>query len=60
LRDDSEITQYKNNQIAPKTSKALNPSFDITSSSLITGIICEKGIIKPYYNLNIQKFIKGN
>ncbi|OGC07566.1 S-methyl-5-thioribose-1-phosphate isomerase [candidate division WOR-1 bacterium RIFOXYD2_FULL_36_8] len=34
--------------VASPSSSALNPAFDVTPSELITGIITEKGIIKPY------------
>ncbi|PJZ69025.1 S-methyl-5-thioribose-1-phosphate isomerase [Leptospira perolatii] len=33
--------------IAPKEVKALNPSFDVTPSDLITAFITERGIVKP-------------
>jgi translation initiation factor eIF-2B subunit alpha/methylthioribose-1-phosphate isomerase len=33
--------------IAPENSRALNPAFDITPARYITGIITEKGIVKP-------------
>lgn len=45
LRHEDEILKFKEHQIAPLNSRALNPSFDVTPSSLITGIICEKGIV---------------
>jgi len=41
-------------RIANPGSKAFNPAFDITPASLISGIITEKGIIKP----NIQSIKK--
>lgn len=46
LRPDSEILEYKEHFIAPKTSNAYNPSFDITEGHLIKGIICEKGLFR--------------
>jgi methylthioribose-1-phosphate isomerase len=30
---------------APKGVKVRNPAFDVTPAELITGIICEKGVI---------------
>lgn len=51
LRDGNEILKYKDHHIAPKSSTALNPSFDITLGENITAIICEKGLLKPdFYN----------
>lgn len=55
LRPEEEITQYKGIQIAPLSSKAMNPSFDVTLGENITGIICEKGILKPSYIESIAK-----
>jgi methylthioribose-1-phosphate isomerase len=46
LRHEDEILSYKNHRVAPPEGRALNPSFDVTPSSLITGIICERGIVK--------------
>ncbi|MGK0367605.1 MAG: methylthioribose-1-phosphate isomerase, partial [Thermoproteota archaeon] len=57
LRDESEIKEINGVPIAPLTSPALNPSFDITDSDLITGIICEKGMIKPPFNQNVRKVV---
>lgn len=55
LRPEEEILKYKENQIAPLDSKALNPSFDVSVGDNVTGIICEKGMIKPDYVKNIAK-----
>ncbi len=33
--------------MAPKGVQVYNPAFDITPAALITGIVTEKGIIKP-------------
>ncbi len=45
LRDPSEILGFKDQRIAPYFSSAFNPSFDVTPHELITGIICEDGVI---------------
>ncbi len=54
LRNEEEILSFKGDRVAPRESSAFNPSFDVTDSSLITGIICEKGIIRPDYVKNIK------
>lgn len=46
MRPAEEILSFKGDRIAPKGARALNPSFDITDHTFITGIICEKGIVK--------------
>jgi methylthioribose-1-phosphate isomerase len=47
LRDENEILKYKEYDIAPKGSLALNPSFDISRGIFIRSIFCEKGAIFP-------------
>jgi len=53
----------KNNQImkirtAPQESSAKNPAFDVTQAKYITGIITEKGIIKPIRE-DIEVFVRS-
>ncbi len=60
LRPESEITNYRDNQISPLTSEAFNPSFDITSGINITGIICEQKCLKPPYLKSIKEIFNGN
>ncbi len=59
LRDEKEILDYKEHRIAPCKSSALNPSFDITDGSLITGIISESGIAKGNYKQTLQRIVKN-
>lgn len=46
LRPEEEILSYKSNRIAPATSRAFNPSFDITDHTMIEALICENGLIR--------------
>ncbi len=57
LRDQEEILSLSGHRIAPIEATALNPSFDITPGELITGIICEKGLISPPYLPNLKKIL---
>lgn len=59
LRPVEEIKEYKGIKIAPEESDAWNPSFDITDASLITGIICEKGLIKPPFTENLVRIVES-
>ena len=43
LRSEEEVLGH----IAPKGARALNPGFDITENGLVTAIFCEKGMICP-------------
>ena len=46
-RDEKEVLEIKGIRIACKESHAKNPAFDVTPAKYITGIITEKGIIRP-------------
>ena len=47
-RDADEVTHFGNCRVAPEGTEVENPAFDIVPSDLITGIITEEGIIKPF------------
>ena len=55
LDDNKKIKRIR---IAPEESSAKNPAFDVTPAKYITGIITEKGIIKPVKE-EIDRFVKG-
>lgn len=59
LRPENEILKYKDKQIAPQNSRALNPSFDVSLGQNITALICEKGLIEPDYIQNIKKVFEN-
>jgi methylthioribose-1-phosphate isomerase len=44
-RPGDEVTGYREARWAPKGVKVRNPAFDVTPAELITGIICEKGVV---------------
>ena len=51
-----EVTDmYFSKPMAPKGVRVYNPAFDITPASLISGIVTEKGIIKPRDIKNLKK-----
>jgi methylthioribose-1-phosphate isomerase len=54
-RDPLEVTHLKGCMIGPKGVRALNPAFDITPAKYISGIITEKGIVRPPYKSEIKK-----
>ena len=47
-RDADEVIYFGNARVAPEGTEVENPAFDIIPSDLITGIITEKGIVKPF------------
>src|SRR5258706_887898 len=40
-----EVTGYRGVRWAPEGVKVRNPAFDVTPAALITGIVCEKGVV---------------
>ncbi len=52
-RNSEEVTHIDGIRIAPEGIEVYNPAFDVTPWENITGIITEKGIIKPPYKENI-------
>jgi len=46
-RDPNEVTHGFGKQTAPDGISVYNPAFDVTPNRLITGIITEKGMIRP-------------
>jgi len=44
-RPGDEVTGYRKTRWAPKGVQVRNPAFDVTPAELITGIICEKGVV---------------
>lgn len=54
-RDIDEITVINGIRISPEGMDAYNPGFDVTPFENITGLITEKGIIKPPFKENICK-----
>lgn len=51
-RPGTEVTGYGETRWAPEGVTVRNPAFDVTPAELITGIICEKGVI---LNPNLEK-----
>lgn len=44
-RPAAEVTGYRDMRWAPEGVAVRNPAFDVTPAELITGIICEKGVV---------------
>lgn len=54
-RSGDEIRQYRGVKFTLPEVEVFNPAFDITPQHLITGIITEKGVIKPPYTEALKK-----
>ena len=54
-RSHEEVTHINGKRICAEGVNIINPGFDVTPHELITGIITEKGILKPDYNKSIAE-----
>jgi len=55
MRKGTEVTGIGENKTAPDDINVINPAFDMTPPELISGIITEKGIVKPPFEESIKK-----
>ena len=55
MRKGTEVTGIGDKKTAPDGINVINPAFDITPPELISGIITEKGIVKPPFEESIKK-----
>ncbi len=58
-RSHDEVTHINGDWICAEKVNIINPGFDVTPNNLITGIITEKGIIRPDYTENIIKTLNN-
>ena len=56
-RPASEVTGYGGTRWAPEGVSVRNPAFDVTPAELITGIICEKGVVLSPNREKLQALI---
>ena len=54
-RSHDEVTHINGKPICADGVNIINPGFDVTPNELITGIITEKGILKPDYKKSIEE-----
>ena len=50
-RDEEEVTSVAGTRVVPEGVRAANPAFDVTPAGLVTGIITEKGLFRPPFDL---------
>jgi methylthioribose-1-phosphate isomerase len=56
-RPADEVLGYRKVRWAPKGVQVRNPAFDVTPAELITGIICEKGVILQPNRESVRRLI---
>jgi methylthioribose-1-phosphate isomerase len=54
-----EVLGYRKLRWAPKGVQVRNPAFDVTPAELITGIICEKGVVLAPNPEKIRRLVSG-
>jgi len=59
-RDATEVTHIEGIPIAPESFPVYNPAFDVTPHRLITGIVTEKGIVYPPFDLNLRRIVEDS
>lgn len=59
-RSHEEVTHINGDWVCAKDVNIINPGFDVTPHELITGIITEKGILKPNFEESIKKAFEYN
>lgn len=52
-----EVVKVAKKRIAPKGVRVFNPAFDMTPPELITGIITQKGVLKPPFEKNLKALL---
>ena len=46
-RDEDEVTEFAAQRVAPRTSRARNPAFDVTPARFVTSFITPAGVVPP-------------
>jgi methylthioribose-1-phosphate isomerase len=59
-RSPDEIRLTAGRQMTPREAGVWNPSFDVTPAGLISGIITEKGVVRPPYGEAIRGVLGGD
>lgn len=59
MRDKSEVLAPYGLALVPPTFHARNPSFDVTPSKYLSGIITENGIVRPPYEANLRMAVSN-
>ena len=48
-----EVVDGFGRRTAPRNAKVYNPAFDVTPARLITGIVCERGLLRPPFRRSL-------
>lgn len=56
-RSVDEVVKVGKKRVAPKGVRIFNPAFDMTPPELVSGIITEKGVLKPPFEKSLKKLL---
>lgn len=56
-RGDEEVTHFGLRRTAPEDVAVRNPAFDVTPHELVTGIITDRGLVEPPYDINLKQVV---
>ena len=56
-RSVDEVVKVGKKRVAPKGVRIFNPAFDMTPPELVSGIITEKGVLKPPFEKNLKALL---
>ena len=59
-RDLEEVYRFGKMATTPKGIKARNPAFDVTPHRYVSGIVTEKGVVRPPFTEELRKLTEGN
>jgi methylthioribose-1-phosphate isomerase len=59
-RLEDEVLKIGNRRIAAKGVHAFNPAFDVTPPELISGIITERGVLRPPFDFQLKSQFRDN
>ncbi|MFZ9856954.1 MAG: S-methyl-5-thioribose-1-phosphate isomerase [Roseiflexaceae bacterium] len=57
-RSSDEVTMISGRRIAPEGVRAAHPAFDVTPARLISGIICERGVVMSPYTSGLADLMQ--
>ena len=58
-RAEAEVTGIRGVRIAPEGITVANPAFDVTPARYVAGIVTEKGIARPPYDISLAALFEG-
>jgi methylthioribose-1-phosphate isomerase len=58
-RNQREVLYFKGTRVGPRRVDALNPAFDVTPPELVSGIVTDRGLVEPPYEVSLRSQVGG-